>query len=388
MGLRWSPANMSKKNLVLLTVISLLAYLLVEKTKVARKEAFFDEKIAAAEKMKSALDVIKDYYTIHEDPESDIENYSTTELLGKFSSDITTDFGKLSAKAISLNPNFAAVIVDMLKKANLKSGDIVAIGCTGSFPGVNIATYSAVEILGMKPVTISSVGSSMWGANDPQMTWVDMEKLLIEKKIFSFRSVAASLGGIDDQAKGIGYNGRKLIRTAIQRNNLTLIEEKTLDASIKRRMAIYNEASNGAPIKLYINIGGGIASLGSRINGQLIKPGLRKRLKLKNFQQEGVITIMASQGIPVINLINISEIAKRYNLPQDPTIIPAVGNGSIFSSQIYRLELILTTLVTLTVLLFALSKSNIYLWTAHKISRFINRFLFKQSALGGQKQNS
>lgn len=385
MGLRWSPANVSKNSLVILAVISLLAYFFVEKTKLIRKEAFFDEKIAAAEKMRNALDVIKDYYTIHEDPESDIGNYSYTAPLGKFSSDITTDFGRLSAKAISLNPNFAAVIVDMLKNANLKSGDIVAIGCTGSFPGINIATYSAVEILGLKPIIISSVGSSMWGANDPQMTWVDMEKLLVEKKTFSFHSIAASLGGIDDRGEGLGRNGRKLIRTAIQRNNLTLIEEKTLDASIKKRMAIYIEASNSTPIKLYINIGGGIASLGSRINGQLIKPGLRKHLKLKNFKQEGVITIMASQGIPVINLINISSIAKRYNLPQDPTSIPVIGNGSIFFSQKYRLDLILSILVTLTVLLFVLSKPNIYLWTVRKISRIINRLLFKQEL---QKQIS
>lgn len=387
MGLRWSPANVSKKSLIILAAISLLAYFLVEKTKLICKEAFFDEKIAAAEKMRNALDVIKDYYAIHEDPESDIGNHSYTAPLGKFSSDITTDFGKLSAKAISLNPNFAAAIVDMLKKANLKSGDTVAIGCTGSFPGVNIATYAAVEILGLKPIIISSIGSSMWGANDPEMTWVDMEKLLTEKKVFSFRSVAASLGGIDDRGAGLGYNGRKLIRTAIQRNNLTLIEEKTLDASIKRRIAIYNEASNGAPIKLYINIGGGMASLGSRINGQLIKPGLRKHLKLKNFRQEGIITIMASKGMPVINLINISRIAKQYNLPQDPTIIPVVGNGSIFSSQKYRLDIILSTLVTLIILLFALSNSNIYLWTLHKISRIINKLPFKQSALGEQKQS-
>ena len=44
MGLRWSPANVSKKSLVILAAISLLAYFLVEKTKVVRKEAFFDEK--------------------------------------------------------------------------------------------------------------------------------------------------------------------------------------------------------------------------------------------------------------------------------------------------------------------------------------------------------
>lgn len=380
MGLRWSPTNISRRNLILLAAISLLAYILIEKTKIVHTEDFFDEKIAAAEKMKSALDIIKDYYTIHEDPESNTINPSYKGLIGKFSSDITTNLGKRSAKAISLNPNFAAIIVDMLREANLNRGDTIAIGCTGSFPGANIATYSAVEILGLKPIIISSVGSSMWGANDPQMTWVDMENLLFEEKIFSFRSVAASLGGIDDRGKGLGYKGRKLIRAAIKRNNLILIDEKTLEASIERRLNIFQKESNGAPIKCYINIGGGIASLGSRINGQLIKPGLRKHLKLKNFRQEGVITTIASQGVPVINLMDMNKISKRYNLPQDPTVTPVIGKGSIFFSNRYRIDLIIFSFGIISALLFVLSNSSIYSWASYKIkmSWITNRFTSKQ----------
>ena len=72
----------------------------------------------------------------------------------------------------------------------------MAVSFSGSFPALNIAVLSAARVLDLHPVIISSVGSSMYGANQPEMTWLDMERILADKGLFPYRSNAASLGGI------------------------------------------------------------------------------------------------------------------------------------------------------------------------------------------------
>jgi hypothetical protein len=114
------------------------------------------------------------------------------------------------------NPNFAAVAVDLLKQANLKAGDFVAIGCSGSNPGVNLAVYAACEVLDLRPLIINSIGSSWWGANDPDFTWLDMEAALERGEIIHFHSLAASMGGGRDQAQSLSDVGKKMLRDAAE----------------------------------------------------------------------------------------------------------------------------------------------------------------------------
>ena len=77
---------------------------------------------------------------------------------------ITTDEGDLDAKLTTLDPNFSAVIVDLLFTAGLEN-DTIAVMLTGSMPGANIALLSACQVMGIHPIIISSIGASQWGAN-------------------------------------------------------------------------------------------------------------------------------------------------------------------------------------------------------------------------------
>ena len=95
-----------------------------------------------------------------------------TALIGQDITPITTDRGYIEAKLTSINPNFAAVIVDMLKESDIQENDIVDVAFTGSFHGLNIAVLSALQILHLKPLVITSLGASNWGANDPYFTWL------------------------------------------------------------------------------------------------------------------------------------------------------------------------------------------------------------------------
>jgi len=186
---------------------------------------------------------------------------------------------------------------------------------------------------------ITSVGASNFGANDPYFTWLDMEKNLYEKGVFSNRSLAASIGGGVDIGRGLSPEGRRLIINAIKRNDVEFINEKYLEKSISTRMSLYNKYADGKKIKAYVNVGGGIASLGATVNGKIIQSGLSKILDLQNFPVRGVIVQMAQKKIPVIHLLNISNLLLRYGLPNSPVPLPDPGEGEIFTQQKYNVTL-------------------------------------------------
>jgi len=202
-----------------------------------------------------------------------------------------------------------------------------------------------LQTLNLKPIIITSVGASNWGANDPYFTWLDMERVLYDAEIFKYKSVAASLGGGLDRGRGLSPEGRRLIKDAINRNSVEFINEEHLENSIEERMKIYNEQSKGGTIKAFINVGGGIASLGSTENVQFISSGLSKSLAMKNFPRRGVLVMMAENNIPIIHMLNITQLAGKYGLPVSPTPLPLPGEGEIFIQRQYSMTL--TVIVTI-----------------------------------------
>ena len=105
----------------------------------------------------------------------DIENDpNETGLVGSPFSLVTTDEGDLDAKLTTLDPNFAAAIVDLMSQINLLKNDTIAVLMTGSMPGANLAVLTACKALNIHPVAITSVGASQWGANHVYFTWLVM----------------------------------------------------------------------------------------------------------------------------------------------------------------------------------------------------------------------
>jgi len=179
-----------------------------------------------------------------------------------------------------------------------------------------------------------------------------MERVLYDSKIFKYRSIASSIGGGLDKGRGLSPIGRRLIRDAIERNKVEFINEKHLENSIVERMKIYNKKSKGEPIKAFINVGGGIASLGSTENVQFISSGLSKTLGMKNFPRRGVLILMAEENIPIIHMLNITQLARKYGLPVSPTPLPFPGEGEIFIQRQYSMTL---TVIVTTFLMIAIA---------------------------------
>jgi len=73
----------------------------------------------------------------------------------------------------------------------------------------------------------------MWGANIPELTWLDMEKILYQQGLLNYRTVASSIGAGEDIGEGLTDEGKNLILSAIRRNQIPLIKETTLEESIQ-----------------------------------------------------------------------------------------------------------------------------------------------------------
>lgn len=175
--------------------------------------------------------------------------------------------------------------------------------------------------------------------------------------LLHYRSIYASIGGGEDIGRRLSPEGRELIRRAAERNDVPLIEEETLEQSVQRRKELLAERLNNSPVKLYVNIGGGLASLGHSANGDLIPIGLNKHFPLLNYPRRGLIHEYGDQGIPVLHIQNVASIAKEYGLPLTPTPLPQPGVGSLFSEERYNLyvasaALAIVILTLIIVLLF------------------------------------
>ncbi|MDY6914121.1 MAG: poly-gamma-glutamate system protein [Planctomycetota bacterium] len=364
--MKWSPTRSSKVTMMFLTILSLGALVVCEAVKHKQTQPHLDEKLAAATKMQQAIDIISQTRAAESygfDPETDPRR---TGLIGQEFTPITSDRGTLKAKQVVTNPNFAALVVQMFKSAKLKKGDTVAVAWTGSLPGANLAVLSAIETLELKPIIITSVAASIHGANDPYMTWLDIERLLVDHGVFTAQSVAASYGAGEDTGKGLGQTGRSLIRLAVQRAGITFIDKGKFSRQVAERMKIYTQHAQGAPIKLYVNVGGGLGSLGARINGYLARPGFNRSLQKERFGRNGTMTIMAKKGVPVVHINYIDRLCKRYKIPFDPAEDVTPGRGAMFRRLTYRLDLVAGILVGLLITFFITIRIDVRHYTRRR----------------------
>ncbi len=286
----------------------------------------YSMRLKASKLMRQGAEVLREEYLARGlDLDPDIDS-DLAGVIGPPSSKIVTVSGNLRDKVLSARPDMAVLVLDMLVSAGVKEGDVVAIGATGSFPALNLGTLIAVESLGATPLLISSIGSSNWGATNPEYTWLDMERVLFDSSMIHTRSIAASLGGSDDRGLGMPPGGTELALEAVRRNGIPLITHSGgIEDAVARRVDLFQSRAAG-PIKAYVNIGGGVVSLGL-VEERQLPPGLTlpSRNNILNFRSAGLYYL--SQKIPVINLDGIGSIAAKYGITGDA--------GGIGRAQLY-----------------------------------------------------
>jgi poly-gamma-glutamate system protein len=355
----WRPTRVPRIILIVISFLAVASMLSIELFKAERKQPYYDEKIQAAQTMKKGLDAIRAYRLKHTEPINTEVDPTASGIIGLPASIITTNIGYLPAKQTTINPNWAAVMVDMLKEADVKEGDIVAMGLSGSFPAMNLAAYAASEVLKLKVIAISSASASTWGANIPEFTWLDMERILKKAGVIFSQSYAASLGGEEDRAMGTTKKSRNALLASIQRNKLQFIEAKNVEESIELRINLFHELAEGKPIEAYINIGGGRASVGPRTGKKRYKPGLNRRPSQGALKIDSVTTRFARADVPIIHIYRIEDLATEYGLPKTPNVMPKVGGGHIFTKLEYNLYLVAGNLFILLFISYLFLKLDI-----------------------------
>jgi hypothetical protein len=163
--------------------------------------------------------------------------------------------------------------------------------------------------------------------------------------------VAASLGGGEDLGRKLSPEGRKMLMDAIERNNVEMIYENSLSKSIEHRMQVYEKYAGQDGIKAFINVGGGVAAIGSSANSEYIPTGLTMQLPMKNFPVHGVLLKMAEKHVPIIHLLNLKAIAKKYGLPENPETMPKPGTGEIFQTMKYDFNIVLAVTIAMIIII-------------------------------------
>jgi poly-gamma-glutamate system protein len=355
----WRPSTIPRMTLVVIAILAIVSFTSVEFFTVKKKRPYYSKKFQASLAMKQGMEKIKNYRLKKIGPLNEEFDPAGSGMIGLPDSPISSKAGQLTAKQNSINPNWGAVMVTLYKEAGLKTGDTVAMGFSGSFPALNLAAVVAAEVLKLNIIPITSVAASTWGANIPDLTWLDMERILQKEGIIKQKSVAASLGGLEDIALGKSKKKRALLSTAIERNGLHPLEFESTKEHIDERMALYWKFAEENRIAAYLNVGGSLGSVGTKTTKKLFSPGLNINPPQEALSVDGVITRFAREGIPVIHMVYVEKLLKKYGLDESIETIPEVGVGPIYSKVEYNLYLVIASLLILLVVLYAFLRSDI-----------------------------
>ena len=330
-------------------ILCCCALLLILTTRTTEKTPYYDMQIEASNLMKDCEDFLYSYIIANNIP-IETEDLNRTGLIGPAYTPLMTTMGEISAKRTSLDPNFAAVLVKYFHQAGLKKGDAVAIGSSGSFPALAIATICACNVMGLEARVIASIGASTYGATRVELSLPKMLSLLKSEKLLDYNLLAVSPGSEGDRGVGameglLFDNTRDTVLEIAYSSGAPVIDEPTLADSIRRRMEYY-----GTDVKMFVNVGGAGTNIGSSMEYLEVKPGLS--LKLSSIPQSatrGALYEFASMGIPVVNLLNIKTIASDEGMAVDSVPLPAPGEGGEYYRTGYSRVLIIVSLVLIMI---------------------------------------
>lgn len=330
-------------------ILVCIGFALLQATKTMTPYPLYDLQLRAAFRMEKAELVLKESLIAERVPIETELDPNLTGLIGPEWTALTTTLGNLEAKRSTLNPNFAALMVRYFHEAGLKAGDVIAIGASGSFPGLTIATLCAAREMGLQALTIASFGSSMYGATRPEFTIPKMMRILSDASIISFSLLAVSPGSDQDYGENALFeDARGIIARLAKETGVEFIsfDPPDLETSIARRMQLYKLHAGGKKIKCFVNVGGASPNNGTSSYTLDFPQGLvMNSPRIPPSSDRGLVYEFASQGVPVINLLNVRLLADTNGLPYDPIPLPRPGEGGVYKDVRYGKLLILLILV-------------------------------------------
>ncbi len=344
--------------LVTLAVVCLILFFIESKSVHTVKSRFYDQKLSAAQLSTKAFTTVKNHRLNVIGLSIDtVNDPNATGLIGLQFSSLTYARSDLSSALTTTNPNFSAAIIEMLNSLGIKPGDTVGINWDGTFPALNIQLLAVCKVLGLEPVIVTAQSSGMWGANYPGYTWLEIERLLLKSGLWHFHSRFATLGGEDDNGRGLPPEGRDFLIKLADSLKVPLLFSDSLLQAVENRLNLFRNCrvliSAGLPVT---NSGNPILRLPSKIY-------TNRHTKAGN----GLIAQCISTGKPVIHIANPSKIALDYRLPVAPVPLPEIGRGRLFFERRYSVRLAMVLVVFIVLLLVIVVRYDVeYYWGTKK----------------------
>ena len=291
-----------RRSTALILAVAWLAVCLVLTLAMGQTKATedYEIKLLAAQKLQGWMDDIRDYKL---EAGLSLTPYDThkTGMIGDEYTPITTSLGSEEAKRTTANPDMAALLVQMLTEAGVKSGDTIGAGFSGSFPTLNLAVLAAGEAMNVKVIYIASMGASTPGGD------YDCGGEMFEEEKEEALARSASYGVAD------------------------IMQERDFAANLKAREDLYETLG---PISCFVGVGGNITTIG--LEEDKMKAGVMVPYTVTSVRSDdGLLQYYNAHGLPVLHLLNIKQLAAQYGLPFDPEMIVPPGQSALYYHTVY-----------------------------------------------------
>jgi len=304
------------KKALMWLVTAVLAYMIFHWYQFTEMNLQAEQLYEASVNMAQIIEWVRQKRADSIDPEVDPNR---TGLIGEEFTELTTTVGELEAKRTTTNPDMAALVCYLLMKVGVKKDDCVAIGASGSFPGLIVATLSACKAIGAKTCVICSIGASQWGANQPDFTVLDLFRWLTE--LGFDEPILFCFGGSDNRGTEFSEEVRKMLKEKAFRYGFQLYEGSSLSTDKEYFHHFYMQSCNGR-IAAFVNIGGSLINVGKSPTAVQLY-GIVK--SAKDLDPGSMMGLMASENVPVLTFLNVRKLVTKYSLPWDPIPLPKIS---------------------------------------------------------------
>lgn len=249
-------------------------------------------------------------------------------LVGVEWSRLASSPGRLEAKQASTDPRWPALFVRWYRDAGLRPGDRVAIGASGSFPALALASRLAAEEMRLRPVVAASLTASNFGATVESFDFLDIERALVDSRRVArpFDLLTPGAGG--DRAEGpepldqgfVLARIESLRRDAERLGIRVLVPEPGADP-VEPRAALLLDPAPG----LFVNIGGHAANQGSgsaalELPRGLTMPGDAGAVLDAIGGVDSVARRALSSGVPVLHVLAVRPLMTEQGLEPGASI--------------------------------------------------------------------
>ena len=346
--------------MVVFAVLALVMFGVQMRSARSYRTRMYSEKLASAKLAGRAFEVVREFRDQAGVPIDTVNDPNRTGLVGVQYSQVTYGRSDLSDALTSLNPNFAAALVELLLDAGIRPGDTVGISWDGTYPALNIQLLAVARCFPFEPVIITAQSAGTWGANWPGLTWLDIEARLRQAGVWDYRSEFATLGGEADDGRGLSPAGRALLMAAADSAGVEVRVFGGREGAVRHRLEVLAGTKAMVSVgRVVVDMGDPLARIPSRV---LTGPSPR-------VDSGGTIAALLARRVPVVFLGNPSRVAIDYGLPVAPVPLPEVGKGRLFFQRRYSVGLAAGFAIVLLLLLWIVVRYDVEWYLGNRKKR-------------------